>query len=151
MLVHILISNYSMTFFFFNPKAAYDVRISYWSSDVCSSDLRRRYAIPQQHDRARQRRLCRRPDAAIAGFAHAAVVGGPVFRRGKRHLRRRHQRHPVHRGESARRSEEHTSELQSLMRISYAVFCLTKNNTTTSSDEVTRTIPTNTNNTTPHP
>src|SRR3546814_4512588 len=28
------------------------------------------------------------------------------------------------------RSEEHTSELQSLMRISYAVFCLTKKNTT---------------------
>src|SRR3546814_5782338 len=32
---------------------------------------------------------------------------------------------------SARRSEEHTSELQSLMRISYAVFCLKKQNTTT--------------------
>src|SRR3546814_6486602 len=30
---------------------------------------------------------------------------------------------------STRRSEEHTSELQSLMRNSYAVFCLTKNNT----------------------
>src|SRR3546814_5741598 len=30
---------------------------------------------------------------------------------------------------SAERSEEHTSELQSLMRISYAVFCLTKHNT----------------------
>src|SRR3546814_2230402 len=29
------------------------------------------------------------------------------------------------------RSEEHTSELQSLMRISYAVFCLTKHNTIT--------------------
>src|SRR3546814_10370046 len=29
------------------------------------------------------------------------------------------------------RSEKHTSELQSLMRISYAVFCLTKKNTTT--------------------
>src|SRR3546814_9016733 len=29
------------------------------------------------------------------------------------------------------RSEEHTSELQSLMRISYAVFCLKKKNTTT--------------------
>src|SRR3546814_7458014 len=29
----------------------------------------------------------------------------------------------------AKRSEEHTSELQSLMRISYAVFCLKKNNT----------------------
>src|SRR3546814_5255632 len=31
----------------------------------------------------------------------------------------------------ARRSEEHTSELQSLMRISYAVFCLKKKNSTT--------------------
>src|SRR3546814_6515428 len=31
-------------------------------------------------------------------------------------------------GDAAARSEEHTSELQSLMRISYAVFCLTKNN-----------------------
>src|SRR3546814_1612702 len=37
------------------------------------------------------------------------------------------QAHPTARG-SRNRSEEHTSELQSLMRISYAVFCL-KNNT----------------------
>src|SRR3546814_13261284 len=35
------------------------------------------------------------------------------------------------RGESPRRSEEHTSELQSLMRISYAVFCLKKKKNTT--------------------
>src|SRR3546814_4790850 len=38
-------------------------------------------------------------------------------------------RHPLRAGEArdgGRRSEEHTSELQSLMRISYAVFCLTK-------------------------
>src|SRR3546814_4072783 len=35
-------------------------------------------------------------------------------------------RHPA--GVAAARSEEHTSELQSLMRISYAVFCLTKKN-----------------------
>src|SRR3546814_6991256 len=34
-------------------------------------------------------------------------------------------------GTHAGRSEEHTSELQSLMRISYAVFCLKKNNNTT--------------------
>src|SRR3546814_9173626 len=33
---------------------------------------------------------------------------------------------PAHRGGHAVRSEEHTSELQSLMRISYAVFCLKK-------------------------
>src|SRR3546814_10486786 len=32
-------------------------------------------------------------------------------------------------GVTMERSEEHTSELQSLMRISYAVFCLTKKNT----------------------
>src|SRR3546814_2177899 len=42
-----------------------------------------------------------------------------------------HHRHPSHHGGScylygAWRSEEHTSELQSLMRISYAVFCLKK-------------------------
>src|SRR3546814_4966912 len=36
---------------------------------------------------------------------------------------------PRARVDRQRRSEEHTSELQSLMRISYAVFCLTKNNT----------------------
>src|SRR3546814_5471508 len=35
----------------------------------------------------------------------------------------------VHLAESADRSEEHTSELQSLMRISYAVFCLKKKKT----------------------
>src|SRR3546814_1392588 len=33
-------------------------------------------------------------------------------------------------GKGSQRSEEHTSELQSLMRISYAVFCLKKKNTT---------------------
>src|SRR3546814_1084098 len=36
-------------------------------------------------------------------------------------------RHLVSRREALVRSEEHTSELQSLMRISYAVFCLKKN------------------------
>src|SRR3546814_6745007 len=52
-------------------------------------------------------------------------------------LRHVHQRgHVAHRadidlaaGQEGDRSEEHTSELQSLMRISYAVFCLTKKNT----------------------
>src|SRR3546814_7419507 len=39
-------------------------------------------------------------------------------------------RDDVLRGLDGRRSEEHTSELQSLMRISYAVFCLTKKNNT---------------------
>src|SRR3546814_9817943 len=38
------------------------------------------------------------------------------------------QGYVYHRGADQRRSEEHTSELQSLMRISYAVFCLKKKN-----------------------
>src|SRR3546814_6552347 len=40
-------------------------------------------------------------------------------------------------GANAKRSEEHTSELQSLMRISYAVFCLKKKNKNTQTSEIT--------------
>src|SRR3546814_2965881 len=35
---------YVVLFFFFKQKTAYEMRISDWSSDVCSSDLRRRHA-----------------------------------------------------------------------------------------------------------
>src|SRR3546814_5405711 len=41
----------------------------------------------------------------------------------------------VHASSIQLRSEEHTSELQSLMRISYAVFCLKKKNMTTSTSD----------------
>src|SRR3546814_1424314 len=43
--------------------------------------------------------------------------------------------------EGRERSEEHTSELQSLMRISYAVFCLKKKNYRNESESVLRTHP----------
>src|SRR3546814_7613574 len=43
----------------------------------------------------------------------------------------RHVEACLHRAADGARSEEHTSELQSLMRISYAVFCLKKKNTHT--------------------
>src|SRR3546814_8696030 len=48
----------------------------------------------------------------------------------------------VYRSKPSHRSEEHTSELQSLMRISYAVFCLKKknNNKTEHTTEITYTI-----------
>src|SRR3546814_2067968 len=49
------------------------------------------------------------------------------------------------RGEAAERSEEHTSELQSLMRISYAVFCLKKPNNNTTEDHNTNKNDTQTN------
>src|SRR3546814_6170274 len=105
------------------------MRISDWSSDVCSSDLPR---LPSALDLVDQG-LC---------WIWAGHV--PVHRLAERHrwnpllgretqvrhpvLRDRDRRAPVRRrSASALRSEEHTSELQSLMRLSYAVFCLNKN------------------------
>src|SRR3546814_4437679 len=60
-------------------------------------------------------------------------VGGPVLRVAVEHAEMRQAGADGDLGGTAGtvvRSEEHTSELQSLMRISYAVFCLQKNNTT---------------------
>src|SRR3546814_5440014 len=65
-----------------------------------------------------------RPDAA----AHAAHRGPRRHRRGMER-REGDGPPPARTGAGTRRSEEHTSELQSLMRISYAVFCLKKNKT----------------------
>src|SRR3546814_10858160 len=58
-------------------------------------------------------------------------VQRPVGRQGfiGRALRCRVLPHALPRHRQGNRSEEHTSELQSLMRISYAVFCLKKKNT----------------------
>src|SRR3546814_5175396 len=56
----------------------------------------------------------------LSSLRPAETAGGAV-----------HLRHPFGRGLSSLRSEEHTSELQSLMRISYAVFCLKKQMTNT--------------------
>src|SRR3546814_1819250 len=63
-----------------------------------------------------------------------AQIAGQQIERGEIRLERQRRRQPF-KIELARdfhgseRSEEHTSELQSLMRISYAVFCLKKKNT----------------------
>src|SRR3546814_3231137 len=97
------------------------MRISDWSSDVCSSDL------PVDHDKIGA--------GILAGFEH----GGQAHRLNRRHGGRVELAHVFpERGRRLRvqvddrsdlaglRSEEHTSELQSLMRISYAVFCLKK-------------------------
>src|SRR3546814_2031938 len=103
------------------------MRISDWSSDVCSSDLGH---LPIE------------VSAALLPNA-AAFVGPDIQRRalrlrpiGREQGRRgRSRANPpganrarVSAPASAPRSEEHTSELQSLMRISYAVFCLKKKN-----------------------
>src|SRR3546814_6775578 len=120
------------------------MRISDWSSDVCSSDLiRLAHAFidhllqaaraveaavhaPFDEDGDDARVLADRP---VPLGAHAAVRQYLRHRvlRGGRHfafIGRAERADIVHRMEI--RSEEHTSELQSLMRISYAVFCLKK-------------------------
>src|SRR3546814_7450927 len=107
------------------------MRISDWSSDVCSSDLRNTNDGGLRTESGNDasgvsRSLALSP--RLAGTRHPdyqALCPEPSGRR----------RFP-------RRSEEHTSELQSLMRISYAVFCLKKkihshprtHHTTTQSD-----------------
>src|SRR3546814_1772237 len=75
----------------------------------------------------------RLPWAWIAGFRNDRRHALPSTRRAHRQCGRRGRhaangRAHVHGPQP--RSEEHTSELQSLMRISYAVFCLQKNNNT---------------------
>src|SRR3546814_8266557 len=46
-----MVMYYSVICFFFKPETAYEMRISDWSSDVCSSDLRRRGSLSDRVDR----------------------------------------------------------------------------------------------------
>src|SRR3546814_4642920 len=74
----------------------------------------------------------------LYGYGWPRHKGGPMFwadQIGLATVVQGLERYAVRIGED--RSEEHTSELQSLMRISYAVFCLKKNNTAISR-QVTR-------------
>src|SRR3546814_1045290 len=105
------------------------MRISDWSSDVCSSDLNN---IPGCT-------YCQ-PEIASVGFTEkAAVDAGYEIKVGKFPFSASGKAKAAGHadgfvkvifdakyGEWLGRSEEHTSELQSLMRISYAVFCLKK-------------------------
>src|SRR3546814_9876690 len=92
------------------------MRISDWSSDVCSSDLAALRAGELGGDGLRL------PLRLPGHAAHGDRAGAPGAR-----VRPQPDQHRADRDlRSAERSEEHTSELQSLMRTSYAVFCLTK-------------------------
>src|SRR3546814_7685804 len=122
-------------FFCFKQKTAYEMRISDWSSDVCSSDL---CAAEGGGRRARRRRGAASPDAEDgrdrpafgrdrARLQQHACGGDRRARHGAAQADPRNRRDGApYRERDGRRSEEHTSELQSLMRISYAVFCLKK-------------------------
>src|SRR3546814_7354352 len=126
------------------------MRISYWSSDVCSSDLEDRGIGARQFPRAEERR----PIDIFAQIGQIPIVENMQARqlgRGRleRHiggkaacarlldrqqrvlplaLARLAYRIILRRDLRDIRSDEHTSELQSLMRHSYPVFCLKKKN-----------------------
>src|SRR3546814_7296414 len=113
-------------FCFFDEETAYEVRISAWSSDVCSSDLScdscgavyaptdliNPYSTLTKATpvlKSSEHFFFKLSDPRCVEFLQAWTTGSNAS--GNKRLQR---------------SEEHTSELQSLMRISYAVFCLKK-------------------------
>src|SRR3546814_9534408 len=104
------------------------MRISDWSSDVCSSDLICRpvwvpWFPPMPLPRHRLRRRLRPPlRQQPPSPRQNASPSNPLTNRLPWFHPCPNRRHWL----SLHRSEEHTSELQSLMRISYAVFCLKK-------------------------
>src|SRR3546814_3402973 len=125
-------------FFFCKQKTAYELRISDWSSDVCSSDLGSieelagllniepatlRASIERFNGFVRQNRDDdfhrgeRAYDRWLGDWLNKPSETLGCIEQGPFHAV------PVVPGD---RSEAHTSELQSLMRISYAVFCLKK-------------------------
>src|SRR3546814_9397860 len=105
------------------------MRISDWSSDVCSSDLGGAVALARDAvagDAPQQSADNRAADgvAMAAAADHVGIVARVISAAiGAVVIGIIRRRRIV---DAGARSEEHTSELQSLMRISYAVFCLKK-------------------------
>src|SRR3546814_5312518 len=116
------------------------MRISDWSSDVCSSDL---FEEPETYDRLQEAEK----ELARHGIKLERIVGdrfegvivdtiNDVYMDRSASSSREQEYRALEQiekdggvtplGKLRERSEEHTSELQSLMRISYAVFCLKK-------------------------
>src|SRR3546814_8619111 len=100
------------------------MRISDWSSDVCSSDL----GSPLSVRLHRSRELPRSQSPATRCCRTRPSLRRSCDKGASRPAWARQAPADPHRDAGCRRgrSEEHTSELQSLMRISYAVFCLKK-------------------------
>src|SRR3546814_7732567 len=118
------------------------MRISDWSSDVCSSDLQQRtfseVALDGPHRRIDEFGPVEHDlhfDARWQRLRNLIKLGRYVLRHDTTVFVDEHEDGADHRflavhAACAGRSEEHTSELQSLMRTSFAVFCLKKKNKT---------------------
>src|SRR3546814_2017134 len=124
------------------------MRISDWSSDVCSSDLfRRNPAIRPGNAGGRFRKDFPRP--AIRPAINSRIFSGDYGSSKISYAGRRANTEAqcdALESDPRPRSEEHTSELQSLMRISYAVFCLKKQKQTTQHKTTVKYIVTTSNN-----
>src|SRR3546814_3022775 len=131
--------------FFFKQKTAYEMRISDWSSDVCSSDLPVPIFEKLAAAKVKWKHVTIIPtdDRLVpvdSPMSNVGMIARQFLPKGARVLPITAEAAADYRAAGkaadarlADRSEEHTSELQSLMRISYAVFCLKKksNNTPT--------------------
>src|SRR3546814_6998199 len=123
-------------FFLFKQKTAYEMRISDWSSDVCSSDLPELDFVmyeAEEHEVPVPAVFQACGNEGIFSIAYPLLaddgtsrlkqgVEGSVFAPDRDFPTVQALEPTLLR--SGLRSEEHTSELQSLMRISYAVFCM---------------------------
>src|SRR3546814_3766293 len=121
------------------------MRISDWSSDVCSSDLLSDPAVAHREYHAvlvAVRLAFASHRIALEFDDDTRIFGGDGFdlrtQPGRQQLLERVD--GADDGVVTARSEEHTSELQSLMRISYAVFCLKKKIKTTQNQTCKQTI-----------
>src|SRR3546814_9746715 len=114
------------------------MRISDWSSDVCSSDLIP-LVIRSVHEALAGLGASEAPEvkqepavsirASVKPDYIVCLEDGKKLKMLRRHLMTAYNMTPDEyraKWNLPKRSEEHTSELQSLMRISYAVFCLKK-------------------------
>src|SRR3546814_2354443 len=120
---------FDVSFFFFKQKTAYEMRISDWSSDVCSSDLLAADHIDRGwHVRDPRLALLRRNDDFAARLVSRLSDSNPRGQKRHRASDLDQLLHFLDTPVAVRigRYEELTSEIHTLMRHSYAVFCLTK-------------------------
>src|SRR3546814_1221934 len=108
------------------------MRISDWSSDVCSSDLEKiseqRSVVARDRPQGQAQPRSGHHLGEGRDIGHTITSSSMLVHTERTISFRHHRARRCAYERNSARSEEHTSELQSLMRISYAVFCLKKNN-----------------------